>query len=170
MQIQISWLLQKPTDLDLHCLQKQGISWFSRTRVKWQYATNIKTLQFEKYNTLKCCLLTFLLKMPVRTKIALDTAFQRHWMEKLNNSLWTVFKSYWNWGKEYTSNENPCHTFLYITKKNIYMILLDRLMIFLVWRQSAWTFKRCFLVKKKKNNNNKLKCLLIFFLPRRLNI
>ena len=33
MQIQISWLLQKPTDLDLHCLQKQGISRFSRTRV-----------------------------------------------------------------------------------------------------------------------------------------
>ena len=26
MQIQISWLLQKPTDLDLHCLQRQGIS------------------------------------------------------------------------------------------------------------------------------------------------
>ena len=34
MQFQISWLLQKPTDLDLHCLQKQGISVFSRTRVK----------------------------------------------------------------------------------------------------------------------------------------
>ena len=34
MQIQISWLLQKPTDLDLHCLQRQGISGFSRTRVK----------------------------------------------------------------------------------------------------------------------------------------
>ena len=34
MQIQIGWLLQKPTDLDLHCLQKQGISGFSRTRVK----------------------------------------------------------------------------------------------------------------------------------------
>ena len=33
VQIQISWLLQKPTDLDLHCLQMQGISWFSRTRV-----------------------------------------------------------------------------------------------------------------------------------------
>ena len=31
---QISWLLQKPTDQDLHCLQRQGISWFSRTRVK----------------------------------------------------------------------------------------------------------------------------------------
>ena len=26
--------LQKPTDLDLHCLQRQGISGFSRTRVK----------------------------------------------------------------------------------------------------------------------------------------
>ena len=26
--------LQRPTDLDLHCLQRQGISVFSRTRVK----------------------------------------------------------------------------------------------------------------------------------------
>ena len=34
MQIQISWLLKKPTDLDLHCLQRQGISGFSRTWVK----------------------------------------------------------------------------------------------------------------------------------------
>ena len=33
MQIQISWLLQKPTDLDLHCLQRQDISGFSRTSV-----------------------------------------------------------------------------------------------------------------------------------------
>ena len=33
VQIQISWLFQKPTDLDLHCLQRQGISEFSRTRV-----------------------------------------------------------------------------------------------------------------------------------------
>ena len=33
VQIQISWLLKKPTDLDLHCLQRQGISGFSRTRV-----------------------------------------------------------------------------------------------------------------------------------------
>ena len=29
-----SWLPQKPTDLDLHCLQRQGIFRFSRTRVK----------------------------------------------------------------------------------------------------------------------------------------
>ena len=34
MQVQISWLLQKPTDLDLHCLQRQGISEFSRTRTE----------------------------------------------------------------------------------------------------------------------------------------
>ena len=34
MQIKISWLLKKPTDLDLHCLQRQGISRVSRTRVK----------------------------------------------------------------------------------------------------------------------------------------
>ena len=34
VQIQISWLLQKPTDLDLHCLQMQGISGLSRIRVK----------------------------------------------------------------------------------------------------------------------------------------
>ena len=35
---QISWLLQKPTDLGLHCLQRQCISWFSRTRVKsWPF-------------------------------------------------------------------------------------------------------------------------------------
>ena len=37
VQIQISWLLQKPTDLDLHCLQRQGISGFSRIRVKKLY-------------------------------------------------------------------------------------------------------------------------------------
>ena len=35
MQIQISWLLKKSTDLDLHCLQRQGISGFSRTRVNF---------------------------------------------------------------------------------------------------------------------------------------
>ena len=34
VQIQISWLLQKPTDLNLHCLQRQDISGFSMTRVK----------------------------------------------------------------------------------------------------------------------------------------
>ena len=30
MQIQISWLLQKPTDLDLHCLLRQDMSCSAR--------------------------------------------------------------------------------------------------------------------------------------------
>ena len=34
VQIQISWLLKKPTDLDRHCLQRQGVSGCRRTRVK----------------------------------------------------------------------------------------------------------------------------------------
>ena len=34
MQIPISCLPQKPTDLDLHCLQRQDISAFSKTRDK----------------------------------------------------------------------------------------------------------------------------------------
>ena len=33
VQIQISWLLKKPTDLDVHCLQRQRVMGFSRTRV-----------------------------------------------------------------------------------------------------------------------------------------
>ena len=32
-KVAIIHLLQKPTDLDLHCLQRQGISVFSRTKV-----------------------------------------------------------------------------------------------------------------------------------------
>ena len=31
------WLLQKPTDLDLHYLQRQGLSWFSKTRVNFKH-------------------------------------------------------------------------------------------------------------------------------------
>ena len=34
VQIQISWLLKKPSDLGLHCLQRQDLSGFSKTRVK----------------------------------------------------------------------------------------------------------------------------------------
>ena len=55
VQIQISWLLQKPTDLDLHCLQRQGISGFSRTRVNlttsWSYQC------FEKFDFLMLSML-----------------------------------------------------------------------------------------------------------------
>ena len=38
----ISWLLQRPTDLDLHYFQKQGISGFSRTRVNTIYTLGKK--------------------------------------------------------------------------------------------------------------------------------
>ena len=44
VQIQISWLL-KPTDLDLHCLQRQGISGFSRTKVKQNLGQTLKSTQ-----------------------------------------------------------------------------------------------------------------------------
>ena len=42
VQIQINWILQKPTDLDLHCLQRQGISGFSRTSRKYIILTPLK--------------------------------------------------------------------------------------------------------------------------------
>ena len=47
MQIQIS---SKPTDLDLHCLQKQGIFGFSRTRVNtWEPV--YKTVHYKTVST-----------------------------------------------------------------------------------------------------------------------
>ena len=39
-----SAVLQKATDLDLHCLQRQGISGLSRTRVK-----KLQILSFKSY-------------------------------------------------------------------------------------------------------------------------
>ena len=55
VQIQISWLLQKPTDLDLQCLQRQGISEFSNTKVKpvliSQKLTLIPRWSSKQYNT-----------------------------------------------------------------------------------------------------------------------
>ena len=41
VQIQISWLLQKPTDLDLHCLQMQDILGLSRIRVNTDHAASL---------------------------------------------------------------------------------------------------------------------------------
>ena len=58
MQIQISWLLQKPTDLDLHSLQRQGISGFSRTRINKsasnEYKHYIYVCLMEKKEKYKC--------------------------------------------------------------------------------------------------------------------
>ena len=64
-QIQISWLFQKPTDLDLHCLQRQGISGFSTTKVNvlisnmknihtnklWQSLINIPEFHYQTVST-----------------------------------------------------------------------------------------------------------------------
>ena len=41
MQIQISWLLLKPTDLDLHCLLRQGMSCSTREGLKLAVQWNI---------------------------------------------------------------------------------------------------------------------------------
>ena len=48
MQIQISWLLKKPTDLDLHFLHRQDISGLSRITVK-EEKENGKTKLNKKY-------------------------------------------------------------------------------------------------------------------------
>ena len=48
-----SWLLKKPTDLDLHCLQRQGISGINRTRVKivnvFYHPVKAQNLNFSVY-------------------------------------------------------------------------------------------------------------------------
>ena len=46
MQIQISWLLQKPTDLDLHCLQRQVYPGSAGLGLKYKRSAKIK---FPKY-------------------------------------------------------------------------------------------------------------------------
>ena len=45
---QLAALLQKSADLDLHCLQKQGISRFSRMRVKQGFEVSIHNI-YPKY-------------------------------------------------------------------------------------------------------------------------
>ena len=55
MQIQISSLLQKPTDLDLHSLQRPGISGFSRTRVKyWDRETWANSIEPNQMYAAEC--------------------------------------------------------------------------------------------------------------------
>ena len=61
MQIQISWLLQKPTDLDLHCLLRQGMSCLAREGLRcpniYSKCSNtyiIKTLSFAATKSKLC--------------------------------------------------------------------------------------------------------------------
>ena len=48
MQIQISWLLQKPTDLDLHCLLRQGMSCSAREGLSIVY-TSVEEVQLTSF-------------------------------------------------------------------------------------------------------------------------
>ena len=54
MQIQISWFLQKPTDLDLHCLLlRRGMSCAAREGLKWHFTIQrprIKYILIHLYN------------------------------------------------------------------------------------------------------------------------
>ena len=47
VQIQISWLLQKPTDLNLHCLLGQGMSCSAREGLKTCYRNLLEAPQIE---------------------------------------------------------------------------------------------------------------------------
>ena len=61
VQIQISWLLKKPTDLDRHCLQRQGLSGFSRTRFNHNLkcCVFVMSLLWSVYNGLNECFFFF---------------------------------------------------------------------------------------------------------------
>ena len=60
VQIQISWLLQKPTDLDLHCLRRQGISGSSKTRVNVSACAN-KIQSRREVESYRDCVLDYLI-------------------------------------------------------------------------------------------------------------
>ena len=72
MQIQISWLLQKPTDLDLQCLQRQGIFGLSMTRVNlFSMASYYGASISEVKPIFKCWLSDDSVSVPVKTGMKL---------------------------------------------------------------------------------------------------
>ena len=70
MQIQISWLLKKPTDLDLHCLQNriypgsagQGLKVSKQVENVYQIKENGNKLSFELHAYFLSCMHIFNLK------------------------------------------------------------------------------------------------------------
>ena len=68
MQIHISRLLQKPTDLDLHCLQRQGISGLSRTRFEYLdiVMNQLSGIIFYMKKTIRVCHFKFVCTQIVR--------------------------------------------------------------------------------------------------------
>ena len=116
VQIQISWLLQKPTDLDLHCLQRQGISRFSRTRVNLELCGNGKCCVNKNRNTgiMKTYLFKYIQNSPPKTE-----SFQIKILIFLHISGLNIDCGYLlkptHWG---SSIENPQSMFLSRNKKN----------------------------------------------------
>ena len=65
VQVKISWLLQKPTDLVLHCLQRQSISRFSRTWVNFQ-----NVLDFVLWNYMFILHISMAWRLPIPVPIS----------------------------------------------------------------------------------------------------
>ena len=86
-QIQISWLLQKPTDLDLHCLQRQGISGLSRTRVNIEHLSVIhpSILSFLNDKLNKC--------QWIFNKIGMCIDIVKIWIGIANGQILSIFDS-----------------------------------------------------------------------------
>ena len=82
MPIQISWLLQKPTDLDLHCLQRQDIYGFSRTRVK--ALKSLKSLFLQK---IICCNVVLSVSFILFTDQAVRCLHGGDWENTINCSI-----------------------------------------------------------------------------------
>ena len=87
MQIQISWLLQKPTDLDLHCLQRQGISRFSRTGDK----------KGTSYSQTRLCICHFWFSHVQWTYYRLNTTLK--WTQIPKCIFWYIFCMGFYWSK-----------------------------------------------------------------------
>ena len=105
VQIQISWLLQKPTDLDLQCFQKQDISGFSRTRVSiylavcclsaFRKVSGLKSSERSKVSLNK--LLFWALSTQVCTATARETRPRRYWIGSSGPSHFSCqFRGVWN--------------------------------------------------------------------------
>ena len=56
MQIQISWLLQKPTDLDLHCLLRQGMKCLAREGLNTDKRIYLSFIFAEEKSLMIACL------------------------------------------------------------------------------------------------------------------
>ena len=105
MQIQISWLLQRPTDLYLHCLLRQGISGFSRTRVKSGIR---KKPRLQMNSCLVNLYVLLLLFSGCYWIVSKSSCTVNTWCSVTGNSYCTADRSFGNW-------ERGCFCNLYRT-------------------------------------------------------